>query len=355
MLPHRAHSLRTLTFTTIAALALAGCNTTAEETPAPQETPTAATSPAPTTSATTDQAAASASASDSASATATASAAATTTANSQAAERTNKPKSEVIGGGDQIFAHRYVALYGNPSGPTLGVLGEQSPAESVTRVKNLAAEYQAHTDEKVIPAFEVIATIASSAPGPDGDYSDEATIESLRPIIDEAKKNDVYVILDFQPGQSTFTEQIKQYEELLKEPHVGLGIDPEWRIYPGQVHLQQIGTVDAAEINETLDYLAELTDKHRLPQKMVVLHQFTHSMITNRTDLDTSHPELALTLHADGHGTPELKDATYQELIRELDPAIKPSWKNFYDEDTPTLTPAQTYALDPKPYVVTYQ
>ena len=163
---------------------------------------------------------------------------------------------------------------------------------------NLAAEYQAHTDEKVIPAFEIITTVASSAPGPDGDYSDEATVESLRPLIDEARKNGVYVILDFQPGRSTFTEQVKQYEELLKEPHVGLGIDPEWRLYPGQVHLQQIGTVDASEINETLDYLAALTDKHRLPQKMVVLHQFTHSMITNRAALDTSHPELALTLHA---------------------------------------------------------
>lgn len=273
----------------------------------------------------------------------------------QAQPRANAPKSEVLGGGDQIFAHRYVALYGNPGGPSLGVLGEQGPAESVARVKNLAAEYQAHTDEKVIPAFEIITTVASSAPGPDGDYSDEATIESLRPLIDEARKNGVYVILDFQPGRSTFTEQVKQYEELLKEPHVGLGIDPEWRIYPGQVHLQQIGTVDASEINETLEYLAALTDKHRLPQKMVVLHQFTHSMITNRAALDTSHPELALTLHADGHGTPELKDSTYQELIRDLDPAIKPSWKNFYDEDTPTLTPAQTYALTPKPYVVTYQ
>lgn len=322
---------------TLSTLALAGCSATSVEEPASETaTSTVAVS------------------SSSATASPTPSASATASAPEQSL-RSNAPKSEVLGGGDQIFAHRYVALYGNPGGPSLGVLGEQGPAESVARVKNLAAEYQAHTDEKVIPAFEIITTVASSAPGPDGDYSDEAAIESLRPLIDEARKNGVYVILDFQPGRSTFTEQVKQYEELLKEPHVGLGIDPEWRIYSGQVHLQQIGTVDASEINETLDYLAALTDKHRLPQKMVVLHQFTHSMITNRAALDTSHPELALTLHADGHGTPELKDATYQELIRDLTPAIKPSWKNFYDEDIPTLTPAQTYALTPKPYVVTYQ
>lgn len=353
---HTRHT-RFLALMTLSALALAGCSATSTEEPISEtSTPTtvassssASASPAHSTSAT-------ASPSVSTPSTTSPSASASVTASApEQSSRANAPKSEVLGGGDQIFAHRYVALYGNPGGPSLGVLGEQGPAESVARVKNLAAEYQAHTDEKVIPAFEIITTVASSAPGPDGDYSDEATIESLRPLIDEARKNGVYVILDFQPGRSTFTEQVKQYEELLKEPHVGLGIDPEWRIYPGQVHLQQIGTVDASEINETLEYLAALTDKHRLPQKMVVLHQFTHSMITNRAALDTSHPELALTLHADGHGTPELKNSTYQELIRDLDPAIKPSWKNFYDEDTPTLTPAQTYALTPKPYVVTYQ
>lgn len=353
---HTRHT-RFLALMTLSALALAGCSATSTEEPTSEtSTPTtvassssASASPAHSTSAT-------ASPSVSTPSTTSPSASASVTASApEQSSRANAPKSEVLGGGDQIFAHRYVALYGNPGGPSLGVLGEQGPAESVARVKNLAAEYQAHTDEKVIPAFEIITTVASSAPGPDGDYSDEATIESLRPLIDEARKNGVYVILDFQPGRSTFTEQVKQYEELLKEPHVGLGIDPEWRIYPGQVHLQQIGTVDASEINETLEYLAALTDKHRLPQKMVVLHQFTHSMITNRAALDTSHPELALTLHADGHGTPELKNSTYQELIRDLDPAIKPSWKNFYDEDTPTLTPAQTYALTPKPYVVTYQ
>ncbi|WP_237186323.1 sugar phosphate isomerase/epimerase [Rothia nasimurium] len=344
-----------LALATLSALVLTGCSATPADNSASETTPTTAASSSATASPTPS---ASAAASSPAPATSTASPSASASATASApaqTSRANAPKSEVLGGGDQIFAHRYVALYGNPGGPSLGVLGEQGPAESVARVKNLAAEYQAHTDEKVIPAFEIITTVASSAPGPDGDYSDEATIESLRPLVDEARKNGVYVILDFQPGRSTFTEQVKQYEELLKEPHVGLGIDPEWRIYPGQVHLQQIGTVDASEINETLDYLAALTDKHRLPQKMVVLHQFTHSMITNRATLDTSHPELALTLHADGHGTPELKNSTYQELIRDLDPAIKPSWKNFYDEDTPTLTPAQTYALTPKPYVVTYQ
>mgnify|MGYP006981339232 FL=1 len=31
------------------------------------------------------------------------------------------------------------------------------------------------------------------------------------------------------------------------------------------------------------------------------------------------------------------------------------AWKNFYDEDTPTFTPEETMAVDPKPWFVSYQ
>lgn len=263
---------------------------------------------------------------------------------------------ELPGGGQKIFENRrYVALYGAPGRPSLGVLGEQDPAQSVARVQELVEQYQPYSKEKVHPAFEAIVTTASSVPGADGDYSDEATVKELKPLIEEAAKSDVYVVLDFQPGRSDFLSQIQRYEELLKLPNVGVGIDPEWRLQPWQVHLQQIGSVQAAEVNQSLDYLAQLTRENKLPQKMVVLHQFTDSMITERETLNTAHPELALTLHADGHGTPELKADTYNTLLVGLNKDIKPSWKNFYDEDTPMLTPQQTYELNPKPWVVTYQ
>lgn len=269
---------------------------------------------------------------------------------------TPEMKKELFGGGEHIFPdRRFVALYGSPGTPSLGVLGEYDPAGAVKEAKRLAAEYQPYSKEPVQPAFETITTVASSAPGADGDYSDEMDIKKLLPLIEEAEKNDVYVILDFQPGRSDFPSQVKKYEELLKRPNVGLGIDPEWRLEPHQVHLEQIGSVTAAEVNQTLDYLAELTKKNDLPQKLVVLHQFTLSMIQDRETIKTDRPELALTLHADGHGTPELKKDTYRALLEDLDPKIYPSWKNFYDEDTPTMTPKQTYELENKPWVVTYQ
>jgi hypothetical protein len=30
-------------------------------------------------------------------------------------------------------------------------------------------------------------------------------------------------------------------------------------------------------------------------------------------------------------------------------------WKNFIDEDTPTFTPAETMAIEPRPLFVSYQ
>ncbi|WP_290499874.1 hypothetical protein [Kocuria sp. UBA5001] len=263
---------------------------------------------------------------------------------------------ELIGGGTQLFPdRRFVALYGHPGTPGLGALGEQGPEESVTRVKELAKSYEPYSEEKVIPAFEIIATTASSEPGPDGNYSTESTVDQLKPYVEAAERNDVYVVLDLQPGQADFLTQATQYEELLKHPNVGLALDPEWRLAPGQLPLQQIGSVDAAEINKTSDWLATLTRDNRLPQKTMLLHQFSMSMIENREAINTQHPELAFVLHADGHGTPDLKTGTWNALQEGLPKGIRMAWKNFYDEDTPMYTPQQTFGVTPKPWFVSYQ
>ncbi|MCJ8504269.1 hypothetical protein MRU69_05235 [Kocuria flava] len=269
---------------------------------------------------------------------------------------TPEEAAELVGGGTEVFpGRRMVALYGRPGSPALGVLGEQDAEASVVRAKELAAQYEPFSEEPVVPAFEIIASTASAAPGPDGDYSEETPVEELRPFVETAAANGVYVVLDLQPGRQDFLSQARQYEELLRMPNVGLALDPEWRLAPHQVHLVQIGSVDAAEINATTEWLAGLTREHGLPQKVVVLHQFAESMITNRHLVDTSHPELALLLHADGHGTPQLKTGTWERLKAGLPEGMRLAWKNFYDEDTPTFTPEQTMALEPAPWFVSYQ
>ena len=103
---------------------------------------------------------------------------------------------------------------------------------------------------RVVPALEIIATIASRSAGGDGDYSAESSVAKLRPLVDAAGRAGTYVVLDLQPGRSTFLSQAKRYRELLLEPHVGLALDPEWRLKPGQRHLKQVGSVTASEIND---------------------------------------------------------------------------------------------------------
>lgn len=263
---------------------------------------------------------------------------------------------ELIGGGTELFPDkRFIALYGHPTYPELGALGEQGPEESVERAKDLAEYYEKHTDAEVIPSFEIIVTMASAAPGDDGNYSAVVDFDDLDPYIEAAEEHDVYVVLDLQPGHNDFLTQAKLFEEYLKEPNVGLALDPEWRLAPGQVHMQQIGSVDAAEINETTEWLAELTAEHELPQKMVILHQFQLAMIQNREEINTDHSELALVLHADGHGTAEQKFDTWEALQRDLPDDIYMAWKNFYRQDNPMFSPQETFDVEPKPWFVSYQ
>ncbi|MDO5627341.1 MAG: hypothetical protein Q4G43_03370 [Mobilicoccus sp.] len=280
-----------------------------------------------------------------------------TTASPSPSPTETAPSAELPGGGHVMFPERrIIALYGTPGTPAMGVLGEHDVEGAVALAKEKAEEYQAFSEEPVQPGFEIITTIASASPGADGNYSIAHTDDRLEPLIDAAEENDIHVILDLQPGRNTFLTQAKMYEDLLTRPHVSLALDPEWRLpEPDMRHIQTVGHVQASEINEVSEWLAELVREHDLPQKMLIVHQFEDQMIRNRADLDASHEELALTLHMDGHGHRQLKLDTYERVTTDLPEGMWPAWKSFIDEDTPTWTPEETFDLDPKPWFVSYQ
>jgi hypothetical protein len=271
--------------------------------------------------------------------------------------RTAADGPQLPGGGQLLFPeHMMVALYGTPGTGALGVLGEQGLEASIQRARDTAAPYQALVDATVVPAFEIIATVASAAAGPDGDYSAESDVETLRPWVEAAGEAGVYVVLDLQPGRTDFLTQARLYESLLELPHVGLALDPEWRLRPDQVHLTQIGQVGIEEVNQVVTWLADLTRDRALPQKLLVLHQFQVRMIVDRERLDTSRDELAIMVHVDGQGTQPMKQDTWGVLHQDAPAPLYWGWKNFYDEDSPTLTPDQTIAqVHPTPQLVTYQ
>ena len=165
----------------------------------------------------------------------------------------------------------------------------------------------------------------------------------------------MYVVLDLQPGRSDFLSQAQQYTALLELPYVGLALDPEWRLGPGQLPLQQIGGVDAAEVNTVIDWLADLTATHRLPQKLLVLHQFRLSMLHHEDAINTDHPDVTVLIHMDGQGDPQLKQQTWQAVTAAAPAGVPLGWKNFYRNDTPMLTPTQTMNQQPAPMMISYE
>ena len=264
---------------------------------------------------------------------------------------------QLPGGGQLVFpGRRLVALYGNPETPALGVLGQQDLTASVARARQAAAKYVPLSDGlPVVPAFEIIATVAEASPGRDKTYSAVTPVSTIAPWVRQASAAGLYVVLDLQPGRASLLEQAQQYESLLRLPNVGLALDAEWKLAPSQLPLKQIGHVDISEVNAVIGWLAALTDTYRLPQKLLVLHQFQLQMIRGEASLDTGHDDLAIVVHMDGQGTPASKQATWNAVVAAAPPGVFLGWKDFLVKDHPMLTPQQTMAEAPTPVMISYQ
>ena len=262
------------------------------------------------------------------------------------------PRPTLPGGGRTLFPnHRVVAYYGAAQTAALGVLGSAGPDAIAARVQRRARDYSTRA-RPAIPAFELIVTIAHASPGRDGDYSGRTSDATVERYLRAARRAGALLILDFQPGRAPFLPQVKSYERFLREPDVGVALDPEWRVGPGQVPGRVIGQTNAATINAVSAYLSDLVKRHDLPQKLLVVHQFTRSMVVNR-DQVVPRDGLAITFHADGFGSPALKRSTYS-VVRARKPFFN-GFKVFYTEDRGVMAPAQVLALEPPPDLITYQ
>jgi hypothetical protein len=263
---------------------------------------------------------------------------------------------QLPGGGQLVVPmHRLVALYGHPGAPSLGALGEQDLAASIARVRRAAAPYRALSKVPVVPAFELIATVAQAHAGPDGSYSYESPLSLLRPWVQAATRAHMFVVLDLQPGRANFLAQAMKYRSLLRRPNVGLALDPEWKLTPTELPLQQIGGVNISEVNQVLAWLSRLTARYHLPQKLVVLHQFRLSMLLDEQKLDTRHDNLAIVIHMDGQGSPGAKEATWDAVLHAAPRGVCFGWKDFYVKDHPMLDPQQTMDHSPQPVMISYQ
>jgi hypothetical protein len=250
--------------------------------------------------------------------------------------------------------YRIVMFYGHPHDPGMGIVGEHEIDQLAEILHEEAANYAAADPSRpVIPALEIIATVAQRVPGSDGTYILDTDTETLTEYIDFAAEQGMVVVLDLQVGRGTVAAEIEKVRELLARPNVHLAIDPEFAVAEGEIPGEYIGSVDAESITYAQKVLAEISATHGIPPKMLIVHQFREDMIRGKDQL-APIPGVQLVIDADGYGAPELKTAVYNFLVRD-EPVEFAGVKLFYGQDVPLMSPQEILALVPAPDVIIYQ
>ena len=129
---------------------------------------------------------------------------------------------------------RVVAYYGAPQDRQLGALGIGTPAQAARKLERQAEPYD-RKSRPVLPAMELIAVVAAAHPGEDGRYNLRQPDSVIRRYLTAARSAKALLILDVQPGRSDFFTETRRLRKWLKEPDVGLALDPEWRMGPDEV------------------------------------------------------------------------------------------------------------------------
>jgi len=259
---------------------------------------------------------------------------------------------ELPRGGRRIFpAYRVVGYYGAPQDDALGALGIGTPDQAARRLIRQARPY-ARARRPVLPALELIAVIANADAGEDGMYRSRQTNKVIRRYLRAARRHEMLLVLDIQPGRSDFFTETTRLRRWLRRPDVGIALDPEWRVSGSEVPGQVIGHVDAREVNATSAWLDQLVARHDLPQKLFIVHQFTDDMVDD-TQLKR-RDGLAMVLNADGFGTKPVKVSKYKAFTRAA-ATFEQGFKLFYEEDVGLMKPAEVMRLKPAPDVVIYE
>jgi len=257
-------------------------------------------------------------------------------------------------GGRRIFPdYRVVAFYGAPQDAQLGELGIGTPAHAARKLLRQAAPYGRRT-RPVLPAMELITSVAAHDPGPDGLYRTQQTPAVINRYLHAARRIKALLVLDIQPGHADFLSEARRLAPWLGQPDVGIALDPEWHT-PGAVPGSQIGSVTAAEINAVSDYVAGIVRARNLPEKLFVIHQFTDGMIQGKEQV-LARPGLAITFNVDGFGDRPNKLSKYHAFTAQTrGRPFDDGFKLFYHEDTHLMLPENVMAMQPRPDLVVYE
>ncbi|MFG2893443.1 hypothetical protein [Streptomyces sp. NPDC048248] len=270
--------------------------------------------------------------------------------------RPTKRRPELPRGGRELFPHyRLVGFCGLPGAAALGRLGTGDPDKRAAEIEKVAGSYAAGREP--LPVFELLAVVANSAAGPDDTYRSRTPAATVRRFHKLAREHRGLLLLNIQPGRAAMLDEVKALREWLVHPDVGVALDPEWEMGPGEVPGDTYGHTSGHELTEVARYLSDLVREHDLPQKPLVFHQVAKSVVREESAL-RPQPGVALIKSADGIGSPGLKRGTWRQLVSDMPDGLHTGFKLFYDEDAESsrlMTPKEVLALKPQPEYVMYE
>jgi hypothetical protein len=250
-----------------------------------------------------------------------------------------------------------VAYAGLPGSPALGRLGIGALAARTAELEALAHRYAADGREP-LPALELITVVAQSRPGDDGLYRVRIDPAIVDTHLAAARRRRALLLLNIQPGKASLLGEVRAHERWLREPDVGLALDPEWAVRgssrPGQV----FGQVEGRELDAVSAWLARIVAVGDLPEKLMVVHVLAPSVLHGAAAL-RRRPGVRVVRSADGIGTPAAKRHSWRALRPVASGAMSGGFKLFFVEDarggSRLMTPSEVLALRPRPDYVCYE
>jgi len=202
-----------------------------------------------------------------------------------------------------------------------------------------------------------VTVIADPYAGKDGSYSRQVRDATIRRYLAAARRHKALLLLNVQPGRARFIDLVERLEPWLRQPDVGLALDPEWAVKRGQVPGRVYGSTTGAELDRVARYLDGLVRRYDLPQKVMVFHQVAASVVRHQSAVK-QRDGVVVIKSVDGIGSRAQKTTTWRTLVKDLPDSIHPGFKLFFHEDAEhgrLMTPDQVLALHPEPEYVLFE
>jgi hypothetical protein len=266
-------------------------------------------------------------------------------------------KPELPRGGRAIFPdHRLVGFCGTPGAPALGEL-QGNLAVKTKALVGYADKYTS-AERKILPVVELIAVIVQSGAGPDGKHRRRVSNGVVDTYLRLARESKGILLLNIQPGLSDFLTETQSFEKYLREPDVGVALDPEWAMTAGQRPGRVFGQTTGTAINGVAEYLSKIVADGDLPEKALVFHQVNRYVVKDEPTLRV-YPGVTLIKSVDGLGPKHSKIETYNSLMRNMSSNVHAGFKLFFDEDRRNgaflMSPKDVMSLRPAPEYVMYE